>query len=53
MRKKKIIREIIYEEDLIKAAKTLPVRKLKLAIELSDFCRYLQKSNLIQKGKND
>jgi len=45
------IREKIYLEDLKKASKMKPAEKLKLALELSDFCRYLQSKSPIQKGK--
>lgn len=51
--KKLSIREIAYIEDLKNAAKKNFSEKLKLALELSDFCRYLQSRSLMVRGNND
>lgn len=47
--KKLNIRESIYLEDLKKASKMGLLEKLRLGLELSDLCRYLQSKALKRK----
>jgi hypothetical protein len=49
MAKKLNIRESLYLEDLKRASKLGLLKKLKLSLELSDFCRYLQSKTLKRK----
>ncbi len=51
MTTKSKIREKMYLEELKKASKMAPAEKLKLALELSDFCRYLKNKTSVNRGK--